>query len=99
MSNVAKHPWIIFGGSDGKCDKLLMAGWNEVFKHWTCSIYQLKEPIDRDSEATRDDIQNHITSLAFTNPESLDSFMDVLDKLRDKWQEADMAMAMEEGKA
>lgn len=95
MSNVAKHPWIIFGGSDGKTTKGVALGWNPVFSHWACNIYELKEPVETGAEWTKDDIQNHITSLVFSTRDSLDCFIDALDKLGEKWDEADMAMDME----
>lgn len=97
MSNVAKHPWIVFGANPGGANKGIQVGWDKRYKAWTCSIYELKEPVEMGARFCKENVSHKITDIVFCKQESLKGFINSLMVLAALWEIQDEQELKESG--
>lgn len=78
-----KYNYCMLGAKhDGTADKGVLVGYNKRFCAYSCSIYQLKEPIRMGDSFDFDNIAGEIYTLSFCDEKSLDGFIDLLTILK-----------------
>jgi len=78
-----KYNYCMLGAKhDGTADKGVLVGYNTRFCAYSCSIYQLKEPVKKGETFPIDNIQGEIFTINFCDEKSLDGFIELLKVLK-----------------
>lgn len=78
-----KYNYCMLGAKhDGTADKGVLVGYNKRFCAYSCSIYQLEEPVSIGETFSIDNIRGEIFTINFCDERSLDGFIALLNNLK-----------------